>query len=482
MTAAVTLLSQAKKSKKKARRPEDVDIDAGGYSLDLMNDEFAFLLVGSKAVVIREKADAPVDQRIRFLTLEAFRQWSLNLFTEAWDPEAKDVKKMSWAKRWLGDRQRRQYDGVEFHPDRNPDPSQAGGTPGYYNLWRGWSCVPKRGGSYATFRDHLLNNICNGNEEIYRWVFAFFAHILQRPRERMGVSIVLRGGEGSGKTKIGEVIGSLIPSHYFLIDSPRYLTGQFNAHMASCLLLQADEAVWAGDKHAEGRLKGLISAGEQMIESKGVDPIRLKNYVRVLMTSNEDFVVPVGKDGRRYCVLDVNPRVAQNSAYFAELDAELRNGGREALLHDLLAFDLSTVDLRKVPRTDALLEQKILSLDGVDGWWLDRLMSGSPTSKLDHWPHEVGVDEMRDDYFAASERRGLRRKSAETVLGARLRKLIPRLNRVRRYEDYDMGRRRVWFYALPTLSECRAAFEKALGQAVSWQDDEDKPELSDCDD
>ena len=54
------------------------------------------------------------------------------------------------------------------------------------------------------------------------------------------------------------------------------MTGQFNAHMASCLLLQADEAVWAGDKAAEGRLKGLITSPIQQIEAKGVDPIRLR--------------------------------------------------------------------------------------------------------------------------------------------------------------------------------------------------------------
>ncbi len=133
---------------------------------------------------------------------------------------------------------------------------------------------------------------------------------------------------GSGKTKIGEVLGSLFPSHYFLVDDPRYLVGQFNAHMASCLLLQADEGFWAGDKAAEGRLKGLVTADFQMIEAKGIDPIRLKNFVRLLITSNEDWVVPAGKDERRFCVLDINPRCAQNNEYFREMDEELENGGR----------------------------------------------------------------------------------------------------------------------------------------------------------
>ena len=196
--------------------------------------------------------------------------------------------------------------------------------------------------------------------------------------------------------------------HYFLVDSERYLTGNFNAHLASCLLLQADEAVWAGDKQAEGRLKGLVTSTEQMIESKGIDPIRLKNYVRVIMTSNEDWVVPAGKDERRFCVLDVGSGGAQNTGYFAELDEELANGGREALLADLLAFDLSSVDLRHIPRTAALLEQKIHSLDPIDGWWLDRLMAGAPTRKLSDWPSNIWTTLVRDDYLEASDRTRVR--------------------------------------------------------------------------
>jgi hypothetical protein len=102
-------------------------------------------------------------------------------------------------------------------------------------------------------RDHLLTNVCGGDAKLYDWVFGWFAHVVQYPRERVGTAIVLRGGQGFGKTKVGEVFGSLYPSHYHLIDQPHHLTGQFNVHMVSCLLLQVDEGFWAGDKAAEGR-------------------------------------------------------------------------------------------------------------------------------------------------------------------------------------------------------------------------------------
>lgn len=352
-----------------------------GYSVTKMNREFCLVLMGSKAVIVREQKSGPIEDRLRVLSLEAFRAKFLNQHTIIRDANGKE-KAVTFATAWLSDFKRRTYDGIEFRPD----PSDATGTKHYLNLWRGFGLKAKgKTDGYAIFRDHLLSNVCSGDAELYGWLFGWFAHLVQRPRERPGTALVFRGRMGAGKTKIGEVVGSLFPSHYFLVDDPRYVVGQFNAHMASCLLLQADEAVWAGSKEAEGRLKGLITSNSQMIEQKGVDAVRLDNFVRLIMTSNEGWVVPAGKDERRWAVFDVDPRCAQNHDYFREMQAELDNGGREALLHDLLTFDLSKVDPWTIPRTNALLEQKIRSLDPLDSWWLERLRSGSTLAKGEQW-------------------------------------------------------------------------------------------------
>lgn len=444
---------------------------AWGFDVPRLNEEWALVLMGSKAVIVHEQESGPIEDRVRVLTVDAFKAWFLNRFTQVVGNDGK-IKAITWADAWLRARDRRQYRGIEFKPSPTPEPP----TKDYLNLWRGFAVKPKaKKNGYAVLRDHMLNNACGGDEVLFRWVFAWFAHIVQRPRERVGTSLILRGKMGTGKTKIGEVMGSLYPSHYFLVDDGRYVTGQFNAHMASCLLLQAEEAVWAGDKNAEGRLKSLVTAKTQMIESKGVDPIRLENFVRLMMTSNEDWVIPAGKDERRFCVLDIDPRCAQNHDYFREMDEELDDGGREALLHDLLAFDLSTVNLRRIPLTKALLEQKLRSLDSVESWWLERLYSGSTTRNSDRWNREIPCDALFDDYILAAERIGIRRKSEETAFGIKMRKLVPDLGKVRRYCE-DSARRR-WAFALPPLDECREAFAAEVGQDLGWPTDMDAPEL-----
>ncbi len=437
-----------------------------GYSVKKLNEEWALVLVGSKAVMVRERPDAPVEERVRIVQLEAFRALYANKFTQILSDGK--VQTVTWAKRWMCDKDRRQYDGIEFHPSPDDD----GGTPGYLNLWRGFSVKPDAAaGRYIVFRDHMLNNVCGGDEDLFTWVWGWFAHLVQRPWERIGTSIVFRGLMGTGKTIVGQVIGSLIEQHYFAVDDPRYITGQFNAHMASCLLLQAEEAVWAGDKAAEGRLKGLVTSATQMIESKGVDPFRIKNYVRLIMTSNEDWVVPAGKDERRFCVLDVSAGVKENHGYFEEMFEELDNGGREALLADLLAFDLSTVNLRSIPRTASLLEQKIRSLDHVEAFLFERLYEGNLVKGAIGWPVDGLVRKSRlfDYYLEVSDRVGIKRRSEQTVFGMKMQRVLPCVGTVRRYDEEVGGQ--AWFYRFPALEEARVAFEAGLGQAVDWPSD-----------
>jgi hypothetical protein len=440
-----------------------------GFNIETMNAEFALVLMGSKAVVIRELPDARLEDRVRILSIEAFRAYFGNRFTQIMGGDGK-VRTLTWADRWLRDRARRQFDGIEFHPDV----ANAGGTPGYLNLWRGFSVEPMAGdGAYTIFRDHLLTNVCEGDESLFEWLFGWFAHLMQRPRERIGTALVFRGRMGTGKTKVGEVIGRLIADHYFLVDDPRYITGQFNAHMASCLLMQAEEAVWAGDKAAEGRLKSLVTSGTQMIEAKGVDPVRVDNFLRLIMTSNEDWVVPAGKEERRFAVFTVADLARDNHGYFAEMQAELDAGGYEALLADLLAFDLAKVNLRKIPKTEALLEQKIRSLKHVERWWLDCLQRGSIHRSGSDWQAEIAKPHVFSEYLADGDRAGVRHRSGETELGIALRKLVPSLKEGRksiRTDDGEFKRLRTWL--MPSLDECRSIFEELLGQPIAWPADE----------
>ena len=279
---------------------------------------------------------------------------------------------------------------------------------------------------------------------------------------------MLRGQQGTGKSKIGQVMGALIgDDHYISVASPRYITGQFNSHMASLLLLHADEAFWAGDKKSEGTLKDLVTGHYHMIEYKGVDPIRIKNYIRLFVTGNPDWLIPAGSKERRWAVFDMGEDHMQDNSYFAAIDEEMNNGGREALMHYLLNFDLSQVDLRSIPKTAALLDQQIESLTPEQAWWLDTLMSGVLP------PRPPGVNELHtclkadlyQRYVRHAQIQGANHRAIETKLGMFLRaQLGPGLKNKRP----TVGTHRLNCYELPSLRDCRRLFAEKLGQTIEW--------------
>jgi Family of unknown function (DUF5906) len=435
--------------------PEPEKADDADQKIAEVNQSYALVIVGDKTAVMRTDAT----EGVKFLSVDAFKQWLGNQYV--WHND----KPITLAKYWMAHAERRQYEGLVFAPQRE--------VPGHFNLWRGFAVEPKAG-DCSKFLAHLKDNVCRRDEQLYAWVVGWFADIVQHPTKKCGTSLVLRGKQGVGKTKVGEVFGSLLGSHYKLVADPRYITGRFNSHMLTLLMLHADEGFWAGDHTAEGKLKDLITGGRHPVEFKGKEPIWVDNFVRLLVTGNPEWMVPAGFEERRFAVLDIGDECMQDSEYFAAIDAEMDNGGREALMHHLLQFDLSTVNLRVIPKTTALLEQKIASLLSEKAWWLDVLWRG----ELPWGCEEIcrcPSSRLFDQYVRHAGKTGVRRKVIETQIGMFLAKTASAIRRKGGYKVltkhgmvYEPGR----VYEFPSLPECRAAFAKMMHQEFKWPDSE----------
>lgn len=85
--------------------------------------------------------------------------------------------------------------------------------------------------------------------------------MVQRPGRLPGVSIVLRGDEGVGKTAIFNWMAPMFPpQHTLLVSTTRGLTGQFNAHLQGKVLVLADEAFFVGQRDIIGPLQSMITS------------------------------------------------------------------------------------------------------------------------------------------------------------------------------------------------------------------------------
>ncbi len=318
-----------------------------------------FAPLGGKSVVVREAEDDLV-----FMTPEGFaRLDNTAVRNHRGAPSTQ-------SRAWLESPLRRGFTGITLDPTQDRETRS-----GEYNLWRGFAVEPSEIGTFDLFRHHLRENICGGDDQQFNYLWRWLAHGVQHPERRAEVAPVLHGvAKGTGKTTVSEVYGHLWGKHYQLFDNSNQALGRFNGHYARLLFIGWEEAVWAGSKETLGRFKAIITQRDLGIEYKGKDIVFLPNRTKMLITSNEPWVVPASEHERRFFVVDVPAHArTQDRQWFAELRRELKAGGYARLLHDLLTADLSGFDITDIPQTEALREQQVQGVDDIVGFILHAL-------------------------------------------------------------------------------------------------------------
>jgi hypothetical protein len=366
---------------------------------------------------------------------------------------------------YLEDSDRLEFEGI------TSDPTVPFRTPPHYSTWRGFQLQP-RAGSWTLMRNHLLYVICGGSFELLLWLMCWMAQMLQQPERKLGTAVVLRGGKGTGKSTVAawlrEIIGEL---HSRKVSQGSHVTGKFNDHLRDCLFLSVEEGVWGGDKAAEGVLKDLITAPTLMIEPKGVGVVEFPNFTRILITSNEAWIVPASADERRFFVLDVAKLFEgdvdaeeKRRAYFEALYAEASNGGLEAMMAELLELDFTQVDLRKPPLTEGLRAQMAQTFSAEQEWLLSALLHGEFTRRDgervgDVWEMDAPLKITRAD-LVASYNDHVRTYHGSPAGVRRLQTLLKAHGEVSEHRFTGRSGDRPYGYVLAPRQDWRERFER----------------------
>lgn len=269
---------------------------------------------------------------------------------------------------------------------------------GHYNLWTGFSIQPVENERlYDVFKAHVTNVIASGDEILAEYVLDWCAFGFQNPAKPIGVALVLRGMKGVGKGLFGSALKDLWGKHSMHITSSHTLVGQFNSHLIDKPFIFADEAMYAGDRKGEQVLKGLITETSMAVETKGYPIFMADTAFKILMSTNSDYAVPATSDERRFCVMDVSESKLGDVDYFTALRTVTEsNEGLAAILWGLLNRDLSEVDIRSVPETDALKEQREFNLSTAAKFMVHLSQSGLNDSTL--WQGAISSKALYDSY------------------------------------------------------------------------------------
>ncbi len=444
----------------KKLKAAEVEADLGNVppKVKRLNRKHAVAFVKGKTVIITEEADGATS----YGSPNDLHQWYEN------DRVATEKATEPVTKAWMRHKKRREYpNGIVFAPGLTKE--------GYFNHWKGWSVIPDSESSCKLWLDHLKMVICSGDETAYRYALGWFAHMVQKPYEKPGVAMILRGAKRIGKDTIMDYFGGCCAHHHIKIANQDQLTGKFNAHQEKCLILHVEEGFWAGSKQAEGALKHLITSEKVFIEPKGLNGFHVDSYLRLFVSSNEEWVVPATADEGRYFVLDVSVHRKDDHAYFARMRQEMNNGGRAALLHYLMHYDISEFQVRDVPSTEALGQQKVQGLKNIEKFWFDILDSGelvfeaSPVQGSGNWLTADMAVELGEFQSAYAKWLHARRydgaEANQAVVGRYLTKML--CGEVRQFRTRN-GTKRSRSYVFPKLAESRRLFETFLRSKVEW--------------
>ena len=407
--------------------------------VEKMNREHAVITdFGGKCIVLNESIDpAHTWKTITFSSRADLRLRYQNQMV----PLGQKYVELSEA--WFRNRSRREYKNIVFRPGL--------ATPGNYNLWQSYACVPKAG-DCGIIHEHAYDIICRKDEGLYRYFMSWMAQIVQQPWELLGTAIVLRGKMGTGKGVMCTQFGSLFRPHFTHATKPEHLVGRFNAHLNQAVVVFADDVYLPGEDN--GALKTLITEKTMLLEYKGKDIVEVDNYIRLMIATNHDWAVPAGLEERRFCVLDVSDERRLDTSYFEAMDHKMKSGGREAFLHDLLNYDIRGMDLRKLPQTEGLIENKLLTMSTVQQFWYQILLRGTVLANDRIWTPRIKKDPLHDEFKTYAKEEGRPPKSCETILGITIKRLCPHS------KPANVNGNRGW--EVGALEQCRVAFDRAL--------------------
>lgn len=393
-----------------------------------------------------------VDQRVMVPTFQSFVDFKNRYMNRYVERETDTgLTRVPAGRFWLSHPSRLNYDGVVF------EPGEGEVLPGNrLNLWRGFALTPRRG-SWKRLRNHIYCVLGGGDWQAGRYIMRWMAWTLQNPGKPAEAVLVFQGGEGAGKGTLARVMLKIFGAYAMPVSDPKHLTGSFSGHLHHCVFMFLDEAFWAGNVAAEGRLKSLVTEETIMIEPKYFGPFQVRNVLHIMMSSNNDWVVPAGHGSRRYAVYKVSNARVGDFGYFDHLNAELEGGGIEAMLHDLLRLDLGGWHPKHIYETAALVEQKQHSLRGLDAWIEAMLQEGVlPVPSSAQYPNRC----LSKNLLGAAKE--FDRFTNESRVAKKLQDLLL-------VSQFNNKYARGWVF--PSLAECRRLWEMRNGGRWHWRRD-----------
>ena len=316
-----------------------------------------------------------------------------NMMYKEFDKNGNEKNSEPFINRWIKDPNMKTYQDIRFIPPPNKCPDNI------YNTW-----IDFRASTFTDLDDEetkkncelIKNHLkfisggykCVGynedssmileplDEACHTYVLNWFAHIFQKPAEKVGVALFLKSNvQGVGKSLIYEALmTNMLGERYCFSVSKvdRHLFGDFNSHLSKKLFIFYDECKGSTYNKYEDDFKKIITAKTMDIEKKGAEIAEegVDVYQRFYFASNNNDAIKIDPTDRRTFANNVDLDEAPPKKYFDSLIEACNNPSTLRKLYDYLkSIDLSGWDAnRSRPITECYEDIKVSSLNPIQTW------------------------------------------------------------------------------------------------------------------
>lgn len=407
-------------------------------TLRQMNNEFCHMVLGGKHRIMTYKP-CPIDGvRMTFEQINDFYR-----YFEHQEKVANKNQGVAWFK-WAGKAFHK--NGLGYYPDEAKLPDNV------FNTFQGFGCKPIKG-NVSLILQLIKDGLCSGDEKAFTYFIQWLAHIFQKPAQKPTVAVLMKSAEGTGKGTLFKLLKKMLGTNAHQVNGSYQLTGRFNGVIAKRLLIFGDE-VDMTDKGVYDRAKGIISEDTISLELKGIDPEPIPNLARFIFAGNHDQIIRAGSRERRFLVLEPSTQMIDDQHFWNEVNHQIDNGGDTAFMDYLLGMDLSDFNPYKAPATKGLINEKIMSLSGAQGFIYSELTKDRPFSRA----ARLFASQLVSDYqqWAYDNNSKPSAPKAQSQVGKIMKSLgIESQGRT--------GRGQGKFYELPSLDILQTSFAKLLG-------------------
>lgn len=246
-------------------------------------------------------------------------------------------------KLWLDDPTIRKFETIEFLPPPLHCPCET------FNMWRGFAIERKNVESSENiqpFLDHL-SILVNHDEKCIDYLVKWFSHIIQYPGILNGISVCIVSAQGAGKNVFLDFFHKILGKELFYetANPVQDLWSRFSVGRKNRLLINIDETSGKDTYPYAEQIKNMLTSPNYNYEQKGVNPITLNNFNRVVFTSNNLNPVKITEEERRNFVVKASDEKKGNKEYFDNLIAYFKDEANQKAVFDYLkSIDLSKVD------------------------------------------------------------------------------------------------------------------------------------------